>query len=112
MLLLWEVLADSIHSVNRIHVVAERTRPCLLMKTVDQLFDEAGLAIEDVADKTGLASERVNAIAVGRWTPSPAERATIAAAFNVPVDQVSWGHTLDPRNLRYRRFGLKKDFQP
>ena len=80
------------------------------MKTVDLLFDETGLMLEDVADRANLSNERVEAIILGRWTPSPAERKKIAAAFNVSVDEVSWGHTMDPRNVRYRQFGLKEDF--
>ncbi|HIE96894.1 MAG TPA: XRE family transcriptional regulator [Planctomycetes bacterium] len=80
------------------------------MKTVDVLFEESGLWIEDVAERSKLAEERVEAIALGRWTPSPDERIRIAQALSVSVDEVSWGHTMDPRNLRYRRFGLKEDF--
>lgn len=80
------------------------------MRTVDILFDDTELTVEDVAERTGLSFERVEAIALGRWTPRPDERAKIAAAFDVSVDDVSWGHTMDPRNVRYRRFGLKEDF--
>ena len=79
-------------------------------RTIDLFFEETGLGIDDVADKSGLAPQRVEAIALGRWTPSPAERQKIAAAFGVDVAMVSWGHTMDPRNVRYRRYGLKEDF--
>jgi hypothetical protein len=81
------------------------------VKTVDLLFEETRLTIEDVAERSSLPVPRVEAIFMGRWTPSPVERERIAAAFGVPVDEISWGHTLDPRNLRYHRFGLKKDFR-
>ena len=80
------------------------------MKTIDLLFDETRLTIEDIADRTRLTPERVEAIVAGRWTPSPAERQKIAAAFGVVVDEISWGHTMDPRNIRYHRFGLKENF--
>ncbi len=80
------------------------------MKTVDLLFEERGFTVEDVAEQTNLPPERVEAIAVGRWTPSPAERQKIASAFHVSIDEISWGHTMDPRNVRYRRFGMKEDF--
>ncbi|QDU43996.1 hypothetical protein Mal52_24740 [Symmachiella dynata] len=79
-------------------------------RTIDLFFEETGLGIEDVAAKSGLPPERVEAIALGRWTPSPAEREKIAAAFGVDVARISWGHTMDPRNVRYRRYGLKEDF--
>ena len=80
------------------------------MKTVDMLFEEFGFAIEDVAQRSTLHPERVEAIALGRWTPSPTERRLLAAVFNVSVDEISWGHTMDPRNVRYRRFGMKEEF--
>ena len=79
------------------------------MRTVDQLFEEANLTVEDVAEQAKLTAERVEAIATGRWTPSPSERKRIAAVFGVSVESISWGHTMDPRNIRYRRFGLPKE---
>ncbi len=81
------------------------------MPTVDILLETHGWMIEDLADKSQLPAERVEAIALGRWTPSPQDRVRIAAAFGIPVSDVVWGHTMDPRNVRYRRFGFKKDFQ-
>ena len=80
------------------------------MKTIDLLFEETHWTIEDIAERSALAVERVEAIAVGRWTPSPEERRRIAAAFGISVEEVSWGHSMDPRNIRYRRFGLKENF--
>jgi transcriptional regulator with XRE-family HTH domain len=80
------------------------------MRTVDLLLEELDLTVVELAEQSGLPPERVEAIATGRWTPSPAERAKLAQAFGVPVEAVSWGHTMDPRNVRYRRFGLKEDF--
>ena len=80
------------------------------MKTVDILFENAGISIQELAERCGLPAPRVEAIIHGRWTPSPAERARLAAALGVAVDDVSWGHTMNPRNVRYRRFGLKENF--
>jgi hypothetical protein len=57
-----------------------------------------------------LALKRVEAIAVGRWLPSPEERRRIAATFGVSAEEVAWGHSMDPRNIRYRRFGLRESF--
>jgi len=74
------------------------------------LFEQTGLAIEDIAERAKLPVERVAAIAEGRWTPSPDDRERIAAAFGVPVAEISWGHTMNPRNVRYRRHGLKENF--
>jgi transcriptional regulator with XRE-family HTH domain len=77
------------------------------MKTIDVLLEEADWAIEDLAERANLTVERTEAIALGRWTPSPKERTRIAEAFGIPAEEVSWGHTMDPRNVRYRRFGFK-----
>ena len=79
------------------------------MTTVDVLFEENDFTIEDIAERAKMLPERVEAIATGRWTPSPAERRRIAEAFGVSVDDISWGHTMDPRNVRYRRYGLKNE---
>lgn len=80
------------------------------MTTVDVLFEQTGLSIEDVAEQALLTAERVEAIALGRRTPSPKEREKIAGVFGVEVSQISWGHTMDPRNVRYRRFGMEENF--
>jgi transcriptional regulator with XRE-family HTH domain len=80
------------------------------MKSIDLLIEETGYTLEDIADRSGLSIDRIQAIAVGRWTPSPEERKKMAAAFKVPIEQISWGHTMDPRNIRYHQYGLKEDF--
>lgn len=80
------------------------------MKTVEHLLEETGITIEELAVRSGLDVQRVAAIADGRWTPSPQERALISRSFGLEVDSISWGHTMNPRNVRYRRFGLKESF--
>lgn len=80
------------------------------MKTVDVLLEELGLSIDELAERSALDPERVLAIVDGRWLSSPQERERIAAALGVAPNQISWGHTMNPRNVRYHRFGLKEDF--
>jgi transcriptional regulator with XRE-family HTH domain len=80
------------------------------MRTVEHLIEQTGLTYAEIASRGGLDVERVAAIAEGRWTPSPYERERIALAFGVPVAEISWGHTMNPRNIRYGRFGLKENF--
>jgi transcriptional regulator with XRE-family HTH domain len=80
------------------------------MSTIEFLLEKTGLSIEEIAQRTGLTMARVEAIAMGRWLASPQEREKMAQAFGVPVEEISWGHTMNPRNVRYRRFGLKENF--
>jgi hypothetical protein len=80
------------------------------MKTVDVLLEELAWSIDRLAVASRLPADRVLAIVDGRWLASPQERAAIAAALNVPAAEISWGHTISPRNVRYHRFGLKEDF--
>lgn len=80
------------------------------MKTVDLLLEELILSIDQLAANCGLPADRVLAIVDGRWLASPQERERIAGAIGVEVAQISWGHTMNPRNVRYHRFGLKEDF--
>jgi len=77
---------------------------------VEHLMEETGMTVERLAEAARLPVERVAAIAEGRWTPSPDDRERIAAAFGLPVSEISFGHTMNPRNVRYRRFGLKENF--
>jgi transcriptional regulator with XRE-family HTH domain len=80
------------------------------MRTVEHLLEQTGLSVDEIADLAKLPVERVMAIAEGRWTPSPDDRERLAAAFGLPVTEISWGHTMNPRNIRYRRHGLKENF--
>jgi len=78
------------------------------MKTVDDLIEQLDLTIEEIASRAKMPLERVSAIAIGRWTPSPAERARLAAVLGVSVEEISWGHTMPPRNVRYHQFGFEE----
>jgi hypothetical protein len=61
-------------------------------KTVEELCQEHQLSTTQVAEKAGLDEQRVLAIVLGRWTPSPAERDKVAAVFGLTRDQIAWGH--------------------
>jgi transcriptional regulator with XRE-family HTH domain len=61
-------------------------------KSVDQLCGERGIDVRQLAEQSGVDEQRVLAIALGRWTPSPQERDRIAAVFGLTRDQVAWGH--------------------
>ena len=74
--------------------------------TVDVVFERSNVSVAHLAEYSGLTIDRVLAIIEGRWTPSPHDRARIASVLGIDVDAVSWGHTMNPRNVRYRRYGL------
>lgn len=61
-------------------------------KGVDQLCLERGIDARQLAEQAGVDEQRVLAIVLGRWTPSPEDRDRIAAVFGLTRDQVAWGH--------------------
>jgi transcriptional regulator with XRE-family HTH domain len=61
-------------------------------KSLEQLCTAHGLDYRQLAEKTGLDERRVRTIVSGQWTPSPADRDRIAAAFGLARDQIAWGH--------------------
>ena len=77
--------------------------------TVDRLLEQSDFSLDDIVAKTALNKERAKAIISGRWLPSATERKAIAAALGVNVDDIDWGHTMSPRNVRYHRYGLRED---
>ena len=81
------------------------------MRTIEYLLETTGQSIEEISARSGLSPARIQAVAEGRWTPSPREREQIARAFGMTAEEISWGHSMNTRNIRYRRFGLKEDFQ-
>ena len=62
-------------------------------KTVAELCEQHHIAPNQLAARSGLDEQRVLAIVLGRWTPSPTERDRIAAVFSLTRDQIIWGHT-------------------
>ena len=61
-------------------------------KNLDDLCAQHQIDVKQLAAMTGLDEGRVLAIALGRWTPSPAERDKVSAAFGLTRDQIAWGH--------------------
>jgi hypothetical protein len=61
-------------------------------RNLDQLCKDLGIDAKQLAERASLDEQRVFAIVLGRWTPSPAERDKIAAVFGLTRDQIAWGH--------------------
>jgi len=68
-------------------------------KTVDQLCVDHGIDARGLAERSGLDEQRVAAIVLCRWTPSPAERDAIAAVFGLTRDRIVWGHKTPIQHL-------------
>lgn len=75
-------------------------------KTFEHIFEDQNMTPEELAERSGLSLERVKAILSGRWLPSPKERIALASTVGVAVEDVDWGHTMSPRNVRYHRYGF------
>jgi len=61
-------------------------------RSVAEFCEEQNLTVPELAESSGLDDQRALAILLGRWTPSPAERAAVAAALSVTIDEITWGH--------------------
>jgi transcriptional regulator with XRE-family HTH domain len=68
-------------------------------RNVDQLCVEHGLDARQLAERAGVDEQRVVAIVMGRWTPSPEDRDRIAAVFGLTKEQISWGHKTPIQHL-------------
>ena len=63
-----------------------------MAKSVHDHCIAKGLSLEKLSTLSNLDLERVQAIYLGRWTPSPAERKLIADVLEVEVADIAWGH--------------------
>jgi transcriptional regulator with XRE-family HTH domain len=69
------------------------------LKSIEQLCTESGIDARQLAERSNVDEQRVAAIVLGRWTPSPLERDRIAAVFGLTRDQVAWGHKTPVQHL-------------
>lgn len=63
-----------------------------ITRGIAELCAERGLDARQLAEQAGVDEQRVVAIVLGRWTPSPQERDRIAGVFGLTRDQIAWGH--------------------
>ena len=69
------------------------------MKPLARVMEETGTNLEHLVEASGLEAKLVKAIASGNYTPSPTERQRLAAALNVSVDDIAWGHAVPVDHL-------------
>ena len=70
-----------------------------MAKSVVDLCREHGMNVEDLTERSGLSHDRIMAIVLGRWTPSPSERTSIADVFGVASNAIAWGHKTPIQHL-------------
>ena len=61
-------------------------------KSLAQLCLSASIDLRTLAERSGVDEQRLMAIVLGRWTPSPEDRDAIAGVFGLTRDQIAWGH--------------------
>jgi ribosome-binding protein aMBF1 (putative translation factor) len=62
------------------------------VKTVAEWMAERGVGTAELAAAAAVDERVVEAIARGRYTPSPQQRQRLAAALGVGPEQITWGH--------------------
>ena len=67
--------------------------------SVADLCQQRAMTTETLAERSGLDEQRILAIVLGRWTPSPSERQKVAAALDATIDDIAWGHVTPIQHL-------------
>jgi transcriptional regulator with XRE-family HTH domain len=62
------------------------------VKTLTEWMAARGVGLPELVEASGVEKRVVEAIAHGRYTPSPEQRQRIAAALGVGLDEIAWGH--------------------
>src|SRR5438105_75354 len=62
------------------------------IKTLAEWLADRGMVMAELIEKTGLDRRVGEAIAAGRYTPSPDQRRLLAAALDLQPDEMRWGH--------------------
>ena len=60
---------------------------------VEKLCKRRGISLLSLAERSGLDLKRLQAIYLGRWTPSPNERERIAEALGTSSYEIAWEHS-------------------
>lgn len=59
---------------------------------IQKLCEEKGVSLLSLAQRSGTSLNRLQAIYLGRWTPTPQERDAIAKALDTPSSKIAWEH--------------------
>jgi hypothetical protein len=78
-----------------------RDKLACTMKPLAHYMQETGMTLDELVSASGLHDEKlVQAIVSGNYNPSPFQRQRLAAALNVALDEVAWGHSVPVQHLR------------
>jgi hypothetical protein len=69
------------------------------VKAVADWMAEQGITLGGLIEASGLDGRVVEAIARGRYTPSPEQRRRLAAALGVSTDQVAWDNQVSVEHV-------------
>jgi len=61
-------------------------------KSIAELLIHHKIDWRTLAERSCVDEQKVTAIVLGRWTPSPQDRDAIAAVFGLTRDEIAWGH--------------------
>jgi hypothetical protein len=67
--------------------------------SIADLCQRHDVSVEQLIEQSGLPEDRVKAIVLGRWTPSPEERRRVAGVFGAAVEDIAWGHQTPVQKL-------------
>ena len=67
--------------------------------SVADLCQQHQITLAQLVEQSGLEEGRVVAILLGRWTPSPSERTSIATVFQRQPNEISWSHKTPVEHL-------------
>jgi hypothetical protein len=62
------------------------------LKSLAEWMALRGVGLPELVEASGVEKRVVEAIAQGRYTPSPEQRRLLSAALGVTPEQVVWGH--------------------
>ena len=62
------------------------------VNTLAGWMTERGIDLAELIEASGLDERVVQAVACGRYTPSPQQRQRLSAVLGVVPEQIAWGH--------------------
>jgi transcriptional regulator with XRE-family HTH domain len=69
------------------------------VKSLAEWMTARGLSFDALVAASKVEPRVVQAIACGRYTPSPQQRQSLAAALGVAADEVAWGHVTQVEHM-------------